>query len=114
DLLKAYEEGRANLPETALGVTKNAYGVTLGLRMLRGMHVPTGEFILLSALDIAQTVLGDYMSTAEFNTEVAYSIIRNGVSIALMYVGMWLMTLGPFGIIAGLALMLLGDTILEF
>ncbi len=114
ELYKAYEEGRANLPETAIGITKSAYGISIGARMLAGVHVGVGEFILVSALDIAQVLAGDYTSSAEFNTELTYAIIRAGVNTALMLVGMWLMSTGPWGVIAGLIIMALGDPILEF
>jgi hypothetical protein len=87
--------------------------VSVGLRMLGGMEVAPGEFVLLAALDVAQTFFADYRSTAEFNTEFTYAIIRNGLNVALMLVGMWLMGTGPWGILAGLALMLAGDKLLD-
>lgn len=113
DLLKKYGQDEAHLPETAVGVSKSALGVSIGYRMLRGAHVGMGEFVVLSVLDVTQTALQSYDSSEEFNTEVTYAIIRNGVSLALAAVGMALMELGPFGILAGLGVMFLGDPVLE-
>jgi glyoxylase-like metal-dependent hydrolase (beta-lactamase superfamily II) len=114
-LLKRYGQDEANATETAVGVSKSALGVSLGYRMLRGTHVAGGEFVILSVLDVAQTALSNYRSTEEFNTEVAYAIVRNGVNLALAAVGMALIeTANPVGIIGGLAVMLLGDSVLEW
>jgi glyoxylase-like metal-dependent hydrolase (beta-lactamase superfamily II) len=114
-LLKRYGQDEANAAETAVGVSKSALGVSLGYRMLRGTHVGAGEFVVLSVLDVAQTALSNYRSTEEYNTEVAYAIVRNGVNLALSAVGMALIeTANPVGIVAGLAVMLLGDSVLEW
>jgi Domain of unknown function (DUF4157)/Metallo-beta-lactamase superfamily len=114
-LLKRYGQDEANAAETAVGFTKSALGMRIGYRMLRGAHVGMGEFVILSVLDIGQTALSNYESSEEFKTEVAYAIARNGVNLALSMVGMALIeTANPVGIVAGLAIMFLGDSLLEW
>lgn len=114
DLLKRYGASEASGGELVAGLSKSVYGMNIGYRMARGAHVGMGEFAILSVLDIAQTALANYDSTEVFNTEVTYAIIRNAVTLACAYVGMALIeTANPLGIIAGLAIMLFGDRILE-
>jgi hypothetical protein len=114
-LLAKYGADQASPAETAIGVTKSAYGITIGYRMLTGAHVGMGEFAILSVLDVSQTMLADYASTEAFNTEVTYSLIRNAVDLACAAIGMFLIETGnPAGILAGLAVMFLGPKLLEW
>jgi hypothetical protein len=114
-LLQRYGKNEANAPETAIGLTKSALGVSIGYRMLRGAHVGMGEFVILSVLDITQTLLADYESTEQRNAAVAYSVVSNSVNLALSLIGMALIaTANPVGIIAGFVVMMLGESILDF
>ena len=115
DALTRYGQNEANAAETSLALTKSALGITVGYRMLRGAHVGMGEFVVISVIDVAQTALGTYESSAEWNTEVTYALVSNAVSLALSAVGMALIeTANPVGVIAGLAVMFLGDPLLEW
>jgi len=72
ELLRRYGAHEATTGELVTGLSKSAYGVQIGYRMAAGMHVPLGEFAVLSVLDIAQTALANYDSTQAFNTEVLH------------------------------------------
>lgn len=112
--IQRYEDGRATLPQTAVGTAHNALGISVGLRMVRGIHVNPAEFVVLSALDITQTALVTYENETQRNIEVTYSAIRNGVNLALMVAGGALMrTNHPIAVLAGLGIMMAGDKALE-
>ena len=114
DLAERYGAGKATAGEFAFGVTKSAYGVNIGYRMLKGAHVNMAEFVILSVLEVASTALADYESTEAYNTEVTFALIRNAVNLACAAIGMALIeTANPIGILAGLAIMFLGDAILD-
>ncbi|HEY3411294.1 MAG TPA: DUF4157 domain-containing protein [Propionicimonas sp.] len=113
ELEERYQKGEINQAEMAVSSTHNAYGMTIGARMLGAVHVGPGEFVILAALDIVQTALHDYDTTAQRNTAVAYSVIRNALSLGLMAAGQALSKTGPWGVIIGIALMFLVDPILE-
>lgn len=114
ELEERYQKGEANLLEFAAGTAHNVYGMTIGARMVGAVHVGPGEFVILAALDIAQTAFRDYDTTAQRNTAIAYSVIRNALSLGLMTVGQFLIQTGhPVGIIVGLGVMFLADPILE-
>lgn len=113
ELEERYQRGEAGAVETAAGTVHNLYGISIGVRMMGAIHVGPGEFIVLSALDITQTALREYETTAQRNTAIAYSVIRNALSLGLMYVGQRLMAFGPWGVLAGLGIMFLVDPILE-
>ena len=115
DLIAKYGADQASPAQALTGITKSAYGINIGYRMLTGAHVGMGEFAILSVLDVSQTMLADYASTEAFNTEVTYSIIRNAVDLACAAIGMALIeTANPIGIVAGLAVMFLGGRLLEW
>ncbi len=113
ELEARYQKGEVNAAEMAVATTHNVYGMTIGARMLGAIHVGPGEFVLLAALDILQTSLHDYDTTAQRNTAIAYSVIRNALSLGLMAAGQALSKTGPWGVIIGIALMFLVDPILE-
>ena len=113
ELEERYQRGEAGALEATASTVHNLYGISIGVRMMGAIHVGAGEFILLSALDITQTALREYETTAQRNTAIAYSVIRNALSLGLMYVGQRLMAFGPWGVLAGLGIMFLVDPILE-
>ncbi len=113
ELISQYRNDNVTLGQVAAGVPKNLLNLGIGYRMLREVHVSPVEFMIVSALEVTEALLGDYSSTAERNTEVTYALISAGLNTALMYVGGWLMTMGPIGIIAGFIVMAAGDHILN-
>jgi hypothetical protein len=113
ELEARYQKGEINAAEMAASATHNVYGMTIGARMLGAIHVAPGEFVILAALDIVQTALHDYDTTAQRNTAVAYSVIRNALSLGLMAAGQALSKAGPWGLIIGIGLMFLVDPLLE-
>jgi hypothetical protein len=113
ELEERYQRGETGALEATASTVHNLYGISIGVRMVGVIHVGPGEFILLSALDITQTALREYETTAQRNTAIAYSVIRNALSLGLMYVGQRLMAFGPWGVLAGLGIMFLVDPILE-
>jgi Domain of unknown function (DUF4157)/Metallo-beta-lactamase superfamily len=113
ELEERYARNEAGLLETGVGTVQNLYGMTIGVRMMGAIHVHPGEFIVMAALDIAQTALRDYGTTEERNAAIAYSVIRNALSLGLMAAGSALMEGGPLGMIVGMAIMFLADPILD-
>lgn len=113
ELEARYQKGEVSAAEMVATTTHNVYGMTVGARMLGAIHVGPGEFVILAALDILQTSLHDYDTTAQRNTAIAYSVIRNALSLGLMAAGQALSKAGPWGVIIGIALMFLVDPILE-
>jgi hypothetical protein len=109
-----FSSGKAGLGEFSVAAAKSALGVTIGARMALGAPVGMGQFVVLSALDITESVLRQYDSTEEKDAAIAYAALRNGVSLALAGVGQAMMATGhPLGIAAGFAIMFVGDPILE-
>jgi Domain of unknown function (DUF4157) len=114
ELEERYQKGEAGLAELGVGTVHNLYGMSIGVRMVGAIHVAPGEFVLMAALDITQTALREYQTSAQRNTAIAYSVIRNALSLGLMYAGTALMEGGgPWGIILGMGLMFLVDPILN-
>ncbi len=114
DLVERYSKGEANEYELIAGSTHNALGITLGARMVFAKEVPGIGFVILSALDIAQTATREYETEEQRNIEITYSVIRNGLSLALFGLGNVLVRSGhPVAMIAGAAIMFLADPILE-
>lgn len=115
DVLERAGAGKASTAEVAATTAHSALGVTVGYRMLRGLPVSNGVFVVLSLLEVAEAATKDYASADQRRTEIAYAALRGGVNLGLMYVGGVLMAAipPPFGILAGLGVMLLGDTILD-
>ena len=113
ELEERYARNEASLFEMGAGTVQNVYGMTIGVRMMGAAHVAPGEFIVLAALDITQTALRDYGTTEERNAAIAYSVIRNSLSLGLMAAGSAMMEGGPWGMIVGMAIMFLADPILD-
>ncbi len=115
DVLSRAAAGKAGAAEVAATTAHNALGITLGLKMLRGVPVPGGAFVVLSILEVAEAASREYASPDQRNTEIAYAVLRGGVNLGLMAAGGFLMGVipPPFGILAGLGVMMLGDVILD-
>lgn len=115
DVLARAGAGQASAAEVAATTARSALGVTVGYRMLRGLPVSNGVFVVLSLLEVAEAASKDYASGDQRRTEIAYAALRGGVNLGLMYVGGVLMATvpPPLGVLAGLGVMLLGDTILD-
>ena len=114
ELEERYQKGEVNLLEATASTVHNLYGMTIGARMMGAIHVGPGEFVVLAALDIAQTALHEYETTAQRDTAIAYSVIRNALTLGLMAVGQVFIETGhPVGILVGLGIMFLADPILE-
>ncbi|MFH8249505.1 DUF4157 domain-containing protein [Microbacterium sp. B2969] len=115
DVLARAGAGQASAEEVAATTARSALGVTVGYRMLRGLPVSNGVFVVLSLLEVAEAASKDYASGDQRRTEIAYAALRGGVNFGLMYIGGVLMAAvpPPLGVLAGLGVMLLGDTILD-
>jgi hypothetical protein len=115
DVLVRASQGRASAAEALATTAHSALGVSVGYRMLRGAQVSPGVFVVISLLEVAEAATRDYASADQRRTEIAYAALRGGVNLGLMYVGGVLMAAipPPLGVLAGLGVMMLGDTILE-
>jgi hypothetical protein len=112
-----YAAGRANLSEAVVGGISSAYGVTIGLRMMTGIPVSPYEFVVMSALDITQTLCADYASPEQRAVAISQSVLSNSISLALMVIGQALMEAGaatanPWLVAAGFAIMFLTKPIM--
>ncbi|MEC5397626.1 eCIS core domain-containing protein [Uliginosibacterium sp. H1] len=113
ELLEKAEEGRASAAETVTGTAHNALGISLGLRMARGIHVHPGEFVLLSALDIAHTVATEHGSHEANTVAITQSVMRNALTLGLMVIGNAMMRSGnPYVVAAGFGVTLLTEPIM--
>ncbi|MDQ8021909.1 MAG: DUF4157 domain-containing protein [Moraxellaceae bacterium] len=112
-LVENAESGRAGAGEAIVGTAHNALGLSLGVRMARGIHVSPYEFVLLSALDITQTALADHGSHEANVVAVTQSVVRNGLTLGLMVVGNAMMRSGnPYVVAAGFGVTLLTEPIM--
>lgn len=117
-LQERFAIGQAGTGEYIAGTAHNALGIRVGVRMVRGVPVSGGAFVILSALEITETALRDYGSDEQRSTELAYSVVRNAVSLGLMVAGQRLMALGVatgnlFVVAAGFGIMFLVEPILD-
>jgi hypothetical protein len=113
-LIDRYEKGLETGLGAVVGTMHNAGSAVAGVRMISGARVAPGVFVVLSMLDVIETSQRTYATSREHDTEVAYATARAAVNTALMYVGEALIATGNLvGIIAGTAVMFLGDKILK-
>jgi hypothetical protein len=113
-LMRRWEEGRANNTEMVLGTTHNLGATAVGIKMVRGVHVGNGVFVVLSLLDVGAALAHDYESDEQRNVEVSYAIISNALNLGLMVAGQALMKVPhPLAKIAGFLIAFVGRPILE-
>ncbi|MBS1912605.1 MAG: DUF4157 domain-containing protein [Bacteroidetes bacterium] len=113
-LIRSFSQGKGGVVNLLAGTSHNALGVYVGIQMVRGVEVNPTTFVVMSALDIAQTVTHDYATNEQRNVAIAQSAVRNGVNLGLMIVGGILMRVpNPVCMIAGFTITMLGDTIME-
>ena len=107
--------GRTTGVEGLAGTAHNVQGLTIGLRMMSGVHVHPGEFVLMSALSITQAVAADYGSREEAAVAISRVAISEGINLFLMVLSQAMMRSGnPYVVAAGFAVMLLGGPIVSF
>lgn len=114
-LAERVSSGRAGVGEGIVGTIHNAYGLQIGLRMMTGIPVSPVEFVVLSVLDISQTMAGHYDSREARAVAISQSVIRNGISTILMLIGQAMMESGnPYVVAAGFGIMFLTEPIMAF
>ena len=92
--LAAQATGDAPVPELALRAAGSAYGMHLGIRMIRVQHVGMGKFVLLALLDIGATALAEHATTEDRDTAIAQAVAHNAVNLACMAAGSALVSAG--------------------
>src|SRR5262249_25105463 len=113
DMIDRYQEGEANLAQLGIGGARTITSGVVGLRMLRGARVSSGVFVVISMLDVAEAMAGDYDSARQRRRAVGSAVRGAAINIGCMYVGEALMaTMNPIGIAAGAIIMFLGPIIL--
>jgi hypothetical protein len=114
ELIQRYESGRANLPQTVLGGARELTSGWVGLRMIRGVPVKSGVFVVISALEVAEAMTGDYESETQRDRAVSGAVRNAAISTGCMYIGEALIdTMNPIGIAVGAVIMFLGPTIIN-
>jgi len=114
ELMKRWEEGRANNAEVLLSTTHNVGAAATGVKMVRGIHVGNGVFVVLTLLDVGAALAHDYDSDEQRNVEVTYAVISSALNLGLMVVGQALMKIpNPIAMIAGLIITFAARPILE-
>src|ERR1051325_1281862 len=114
NLMKRWDEGRANNTEMVLGTAHNIGATVAGVKMIQGIHVSNGVFVVLSLLDVGAALARDYDTEEQRNVEVTYSIISNALNVGLMVAGQALMKVPhPLAIIAGFLISFAGPLILD-
>lgn len=113
DVAQRFQSGDMNSVQALVGTTRNTEGVAVGLRMMTGVHVHPGEFVLMAVLDVADTALGTYDTREERNLAIARTAVQEAVSLVLLVVSQGLMRSGnPYLVGAGFALGLLTKPIM--
>ena len=120
DLIDRLAHGEANPLEGIAGTAHNVQGISVGIRMMRGIPVRGGAFVVLGILDVTQTAASDNPADEAYWAELTYSVIRNTLQIACFYLGSAVIAAapetGPFAplvALVGLAIMFLADPLLE-
>ncbi len=114
-LQQGANDGTVDLPEHILGTAHTAYGVTLGVRMLKKIDVSNTEFAILGVIDIFETATRHYATGKQRATAIAYSVIRNGVNVGLSILGTRMMqSKSKALVVLGFAIQFLGDPFLEW
>ncbi|TLD45175.1 MAG: hypothetical protein FAZ92_02552 [Accumulibacter sp.] len=115
ELEERARSGRTTVVEGVAGTTRNFQGLTIGLRMMSGIHVHPGEFVVMSALSFTQAVSADYASREEAAVAISRVAITEGINLFLMVLSQAMMRSGnPYVAAAGFAIMLLGGPIVSF
>ncbi len=114
DLMKRWEAGRANNMELVLGTAHNLGATAAAVKMVRGIPVSNGVFVVLSLLDVGAAIARDYESDEQRDIEISYAIISNAINLGLMAVGQVLMKAPhPLAKIAGFLISFAGPLIME-
>ena len=115
ELEERARSGRTTGVEGLAGTAHNVQGLTIGLRMMSGVHVHPGEFVVMSALSITQAVSADYASREEAAVAISRVAITEGINLFLMVLSQAMMRSGnPYVVAAGFGIMLLGGPIVAF
>lgn len=114
DMLDRYEAGQINTTQLALGSVRQATSAVVGVRMVTGMRVNPGVFVVMTALEIGEAATGDYDSTWQRDRAIDTAVRNGAVNLGCMAVGEALMaTANPVGIVAGVAVMFLGPVLIN-
>ena len=114
NLEERIRSGHAGAAEQLVGLTHNAYGMSVGIRMFNVVKVSPYEFVVLAVMDVAQTALADYPTPEQRMASTLGSTVRNGVNLGLMFASMALARTGhPVLALASFALMFGVDPLLR-
>ncbi|HSN28957.1 MAG TPA: MBL fold metallo-hydrolase, partial [Kofleriaceae bacterium] len=114
-------KGNGSAPNLALRLTHSAYGVDMGLRMVRGAHVGGGEFVLMSVIEIGIAASGDYDTASERQAAITNAELSAAANLGCMAIGQGVMYASaalppPFDLVGfglGLAITFAGDWFLD-
>ncbi|PWT95571.1 MAG: hypothetical protein C5B55_01125 [Blastocatellia bacterium] len=114
ELMKRFEAGRATGAEMLLGTAHNLGAAATAVKMVRGIPVRNGVFVVLSLLDVGAVLARDYETPEQRDIEVTYAIIANALNLGLMALGNVMMRSGhPVVMIAGFLITFAGPLIME-
>jgi hypothetical protein len=110
-----------NAPQVALELTHSAYGIDMGIRMVRGMHVGGGEFAMMSVIEIGIAAAGNYETERERQEAINQAVLSGAANLGCMALGEGVMEVSaflppPFDLIGfglGLAITFAGDWVLD-
>jgi hypothetical protein len=86
--------GEVEVPEAALRAAGSAYGLHLGVQMIRMRHVGLGKLVVLALLDIGATAAGTYATTEDRDIAVAQAVAHNSLNLICMTAGSYLVSAG--------------------
>lgn len=113
ELGQRIEEGEIPPLQALIGTTHNAYGIQVGMRMMTGIRVSPYEFVVLAAMDVFQTMAGDYGSDEMWWTQVTSSGIRNSIQMGLLFFAEYIGSRHPAAALLSLGLMFVVDPLLQ-
>ena len=111
----------ASAPQRALELTHSVYGIDMGIRMMRGVHVGGGEFAVMSVIEVGIAATGTYETTRERDLAIHQAELSAAANLGCMALGEGVMYASaflppPFDIVGfglGLAITFAGDRVLE-
>lgn len=107
-LLDSHAAGRATTAQALVGTVHSAGNVAIGVRMMQALPVSNGAFVVMSVLNVTQTALGTYDTSAQAYQAVAHSAIEESVTLSLMALSQVMMRSGnPWIVGAGFGVMFL-------
>jgi hypothetical protein len=114
ELMKRWSEGGATNAEAAFGSTHNITAGVVGLRMLRGVKVHPGVFVVMAALEVGEAVFRHYDTEEQRDIAVGSAEASALVNLGCMALGTAIMRIPhPATVIAGLIITFLGPLIMR-